>query len=376
MAEDQTNAVRGDENVGVTRRTEVVAIDPHHPDPDTIEHAASILRAGGLVAFPTETVYGLGADACSGAAVRSVFEAKGRPATDPLIVHLGVAPIGGQPYPMLDRVVKDWPATAERLALHFWPGPLTLIVPRGDGVAVEVGAELDTVAVRVPAHAAARALIVAAGRPIAAPSANRFGRVSPTTAAHVLEELDGRIDLVLDGGPTALGVESSVVDLVGPVPALLRPGGVTLEDLVEVLGEVRHEPRRVVAEEEAASGPGQLLRHYSPSTPVVLVDGDRLVVDELLRGLQHAGVTTARVSLPDDAASAARALYSSLRAGDALGVQVLLAPVLAPDGLGRAVNDRLFRAAHGRVVDDAGVDTVARLAALVTPTDPALTDRT
>ena len=360
------DAALRDENVAVTRRTDVVAIDPHHPDPDTIEHAAAVLRSGGLVAFPTETVYGLGADACSSAAVTSVFEAKGRPATDPLIVHLPAAPTGDQSGSMLEQVVRTWPATARRLALHFWPGPLTLIVPRADGVAPEVGSGLDTVAVRVPAHAAARALIAAAGRPIAAPSANRFGRVSPTTAAHVLEELDGRIDLVLDGGPTTLGVESSVVDLVGSIPALLRPGGVTLEDLVEVLGEVRHEPRRVVDDAEAAAGPGQLLRHYSPSTPVVLVDGDDRVVDELLDGLAAAEVAAARIELSDDPEAAARALYAALRDGDTLGVQVLLAPVLAPEGLGRAVNDRLFRAAHGRVVDDAGADSAARLVALTT----------
>ncbi len=360
------DAVLRGENVAVTRRTDVLAIDPHHPDPDTIEHAAAVLRRGGLVAFPTETVYGLGADACSSAAVTSVFEAKGRPTTDPLIVHLAAAPTGELAASMLGQVVRSWPDTAQRLALHFWPGPLTLIVPRAGGVAPEVGAGLDTVAVRVPAHAAARALIAAAGRPIAAPSANRFGRVSPTTAAHVLEELDGRIDLVLDGGPTALGVESSVVDLVGDVPALLRPGGVTLEDLVEVLGEVRHEPRQVVGDTDAAAGPGQLLRHYSPSTPVVLVDGDTRVVDELLAGLAAAEVAAARIELSDDPEAAARALYTALRDGDTLGVQVLLAPVLAPDGLGRAVNDRLFRAAHGRVVDDAGADSVARLVALTT----------
>ncbi len=358
------DAVPRDENVGVTRRTAVVAVDPHHPDPDTIEHAAAVLRRGGLVAFPTETVYGLGADATSPAAVASVFEAKGRPATDPLIVHLPAPPSGDLPDAALAHVVRAWPKTARRLALHFWPGPLTLVVPRADGVAAEVGGGLDTVAVRVPAHAAARALIAATGRPIAAPSANRFGRVSPTTAEHVLEELDGRIDLVLDGGPTALGVESSVVDLVGPTPALLRPGGVTLEDLVAVLGEVRHEPRRVVADTEAAAGPGQLLRHYSPSTPVVLVDGDARVVDDLLAGLAAAGVAAARLELSDDADRAARALDASLRAGDALGVQLLVAPVLAPEGLGRAVHARLFRAAHGRVVDDAGADTVARLVAL------------
>ena len=364
MADDQAIAVPGDENVAVTRRTEVVTIDPHHPDPDTIEHAAAILRAGGLVAFPTETVYGLGADAESSAAVASVFEAKGRPATDPLIVHLPAATTA-QPTPMLDRVVRVWPSTAEQLAHRFWPGPLTLIVPRAGGVAPEVGAELDTVAVRVPAHAAARALIAAADRPVAAPSANRFGRVSPTTAAHVLDELDGRIDLVLDGGPTALGVESSVVDLTGTVPALLRPGGVTLEDLVAVLGEVHHEPRRVLDDAEAASGPGQLLRHYSPSTPVVLVDGDAPVVEELLVGLRSAGLAAAPLDLPDDPELAARRLYAALRAADSLGVQVLLAPVLRPDGLGRAVNDRLFRAAHGRVVDDAGADSVARIADLI-----------
>ena len=350
-----------DENVAVTRRTEVVAIDPHHPDPAAIEHAATILRSGGLVAFPTETVYGLGADALSSAAVASVFEAKGRPATDPLIVHL---PAAGSP--MLRQVVRSWPPMAGELARQFWPGPLTMIVPRGDAVPAEVSAQLDSVAVRVPAHAVARALITAADRPIAAPSANRFGRVSPTTAAHVIEELDGRIDLVLDGGPTTLGVESSVVDLTGAVPALLRPGGVTLEDLEGVLGEVRHESWQVVDDAEAALAPGQLLRHYAPSTPVVLVDADVAVVDELLAALTAAGVAAARVELSESADRAAAELYAALRTGDALGAQVLLAPVLHPDGLGRAVNDRLFRAAHGRVVADAGGDCVTRIVSLLT----------
>lgn len=360
MAEDLANAVPRDENVAVTRRTEVLEIDPHHPDPGSIAHAATVLRSGGLVAFPTETVYGLGADALDATAVGSVFEAKGRPATDPLIVHVPDVDAA-----MLQVVVAEWPAVADQLARRFWPGPLTLVVPRSDAVVPEVSAGLGTVAVRVPAHAVAQALIVAADRPIAAPSANRFGRVSPTTAAHVLEELDGRIDLVLDGGPTPLGVESSVVDVDAVPPRLLRPGGVTLEDLESVLGEVRHDARQALDETEAAHAPGQLLRHYSPRTPVVLVDGDARVVGELLTALGAVGVTAAALDLPEDTDEAARRLYSALRDGDSAGVRVLLAPVLRPDGLGRAVNDRLFRSAHGRVVVDPGPASVERIVELI-----------
>ena len=310
------------------------------------------------MAFPTETVYGLGAIAHDGAAVRAVFAAKGRPATDPLIVH--AASMAD-----LHSVVGAWGPLAETLAERFWPGPLTLVLPRTDAVAPEVSAGRPSVAVRVPAHPVALALLAAAGGPVAAPSANRFGRISPTTAQHVLDELDGRIDMVLDGGPTTLGIESTVLDLTGPVPDLLRPGGITLEDLRDAVGEVRHAERASTPESVSAAAPGQFLRHYAPSTPLVLVDGPPALGAELVRSLRVRGTPADLVDLPVDPAGAARELYSLLRTADASGAGLLVIPAVDPAGVGRAVNDRLYRAAHGRVVLDASAATLERIALLV-----------
>lgn len=335
----------------------VVAVDPLEPDPDTIEHAARLLRDGRLVAFPTETVYGLGADARDPEAIRRVFEGKGRPSTDPLIVHVPSADDAR-------AVASEWPAAAGRLAAAFWPGPLTLVLPRSGGLTAEISAGRPTVAVRVPAHPVADALLRAAGIPVAAPSANRFGRISPTTAAHVTDELDGVFDLLLDGGPTPLGVESTVVDLSGDVPEMLRPGGVTLEDLVDVVGPVRHRARRATPQDRSAAAPGEFLRHYAPSTPLVLVEGGVDVARRLVAGLTRTGVDASAVELPADPSLAARQLYATLRRADSAGAAVLVVPAVVPDGLGRAVNDRLFRAAHGRVVLDDSPATVERIASL------------
>ncbi len=201
-------------------------------DAEAVRRAAEVIRAGGLVAFPTETVYGLGADALSAAAVTRIFEAKERPRGNPLIVHLaGLDALG--------EVVAQVPARVQDIARRFWPGPLTLVLPRARAVPLVTTGGLETVAVRVPDHPVARALIAAASRPIAAPSANRSGRPSPTCAEHVREDLDGRIELILDGGPTPVGVESTVLDMTSEPPTLLRPGGVTLEQLESCLGEIR-----------------------------------------------------------------------------------------------------------------------------------------
>ncbi len=327
-------------------------------DPGVLDAAAAALRAGGLVAFPTETVYGLGGDATSAAAVARIFAAKGRPATDPLIVHV----------PDVDAargVVQGWDDRAEAAARRFWPGPLTLVLARAGAVVGAVGGGRPTVAVRVPAHGVALDLLRAAGVPVAAPSANRFGRVSPTAAAHVLAELgdvlDPATDVVLDGGPTPLGVESTVLDLTGGRPTVLRHGGVTVEDLVPVLGEVDAPGRTVVPEDRAAPAPGTFLRHYSPATPVVLVDGPAPVAAELVGALG-----AALLDLPEDPDRAAAALYAALRAADG-AAPVLVARTVDPVGIGRAVNDRLFRAASGRVVADASPATVARLRQAVLP---------
>ena len=323
-----------------------------------VERAAQILRRGGLVAFPTETVYGLGAVASLPQAVRAVFTAKGRPATDPLIVH-------GTLIEQLDAVVDGWGTAALALAERFWPGPLTLVVPRGDAAAAEVGAGGPTVGVRVPAHPVALELLRATGAPVAAPSANRFGRISPTSAEHVVEELGGLIDAVLDGGPTTLGIESTVIDLCGDVPRVLRPGGVTIEDLTEVLGRVDYTDRSSVSEaHSAASSPGQFIRHYAPTTPLVLVEGPEQWCRRLVADLEHLEVKACAVELPEDDSVAARELYGALRSADGGGCALLLVAARRPAGLGRALNDRLFRAAHGRLVADISAATVQRLVAL------------
>jgi len=244
--------------------TAVLPIDPTHPEPGAVRRAAAVIRAGGLVAFPTETVYGLGANALDPAAVARVFEAKGRPATNPVIVH--VADVV-----QVVNVAAEWPETADRLAARFWPGPLTVVVPRRPGVPDVVTAGGPTVAVRCPNHPVAAALIREAGVPVAAPSANRSTELSPTRAEHVLQGLDGRIDMVLDGGPCPGGIESTVVDATGDVVRLLRPGLITVPMLEEVCGKVELASREREPPGSPARSPGRMAKHYSPRTPLVLV---------------------------------------------------------------------------------------------------------
>jgi L-threonylcarbamoyladenylate synthase len=239
-------------------------------DPDSIQRAASCLREGGLVAFPTETVYGLGAHALDVTAVRRLFAAKGRPATDPLIVHVSSLE---QASTLTTAITAD----ARTLAKQFWPGPLTMILTRHETVPREVTAGLGTVAIRVPAHPVARALLDATGVPVAAPSANLFSRPSPTTAAHVLHDLDGRIDIIIDGGPATVGVESTVIDLTSIPPRILRPGGVPVERLRALLPLLETDPLPHAAD-EAARSPGLLSQHYSPRTPMTLYSGPRAAV--------------------------------------------------------------------------------------------------
>ena len=327
-------------------------------------HAAEVLHSGGLVAFPTETVYGLGASIDRPDAVARIFTTKGRPATDPLIVHVADLDAAA-------GVVGDVPALARALAEAFWPGPLTLVLPRGPRAGDDITAGGPGVGLRIPAHPVAQALLRAAAVPVAAPSANRFGRISPTTAGDVVDELGGALDptrdMVLDGGPTPLGIESTVVDLTGGSPRVLRHGGVPWEDLVAVVGPVGHVEREVADEQDPSAGPGRFLRHYAPTTPLVLVEGDDAVAAELVRGLADRSLRASTLDLPGDPALAAPGLYAALRRADASGADVLLAVPLQPTGLGRAVNDRLFRAAHGRVVTSAGPDAVDRVASLARP---------
>jgi L-threonylcarbamoyladenylate synthase len=304
--------------------------------------AAAVLQRGGLVAFPTETVYGLGADAFDARAVARVFEVKARPSFDPLIVHLAEAA-------SLDWVAVADDARIEALAARFWPGPLTLVLRRRPELPDIVTAGLDTVGVRVPAHPAARALIAAAGTPLAAPSANPFGYVSPTTAAHVAELLGDAVELVLDGGPCRVGLESTILSLAGD-PVILRPGGLPREALEDALGT----RLAVAAPGERPLAPGQLQRHYATRTPLAILDQKAKAAPSgperiglLAQGPTHApGFAAVEVLAPDGALETAAArLFAALRRLDAMGLDRILAEPCAETGLGHAIMDRLRRAA-------------------------------
>lgn len=353
---------------------ELLKVDPLHPDPVVIAHAARVLRAGGLVAFPTETVYGLGANALDAKAVARIYEAKGRPAWNPVIAH--VATVSDA-----HALTSAWSHDATRLADAFWPGPLTLVLPRSKIVPDIATAGLNAIAIRIPNHPVALALLRAAGRPIAAPSANRFTQVSPTTAQHVVSSLGDRVDVVLDGGSCDVGIESSVCDLSGPEPILLRPGMITRAELELVLGrpvqpalrraqdgaiEDAHAP---VSADDANTArqrsPGMSDRHYAPRADVWLFDatqtGDiaRALIDRKQAGI--AGRVTALlrstatlpfstddviVRMPDEPAAYARQLYAALHAADdaASAVVVIERPPDTEPWL--AVLDRLNRAAR------------------------------
>ena len=353
--------------------TPVIRLARDNPDPAAIARAAECLRRGGLVAFPTETVYGLGVNAMDRQAVRRLFEAKQRPPNDPLIVHVGS-------FESIAPLVSRLPESAALLGSRFWPGPLTLVLRRSPLVPDEVTAGLQSVAVRVPVHAIARALIDAAAVPVAAPSANLFSRPSPTTAAHVAEDLDGRIDLILDGGPTSIGVESTVLDLTGDTPTVLRPGAVTLEMLREVLPGVQSSPDRGRPGRERGNvpmpSPGMLDRHYSPRASLTLFEGHAdaalpalveaahaalsagqsvavIAAEEdhsALESLASAGLTIRAIGSQFAPEVTASQLYASLRELDAAGVDVILVRGFPDHGLGAAIQDRLRRAAAGRIV--------------------------
>lgn len=307
--------------------------------PETIAEAGALLRAGKLVALPTETVYGLAGDATDERAVAAIFAAKGRPHFNPLIVH----------YAEWTDARRDavFNRMAEALAARFWPGPLSLVLPRAPGCRISLlaSAGLDTVAIRVPAHEVARAVIAAAGCPLAAPSANLSGAVSPTAAAHVAESLGGKLALILDGGPCRVGVESTVLDLSGATPTLLRPGGLAREEIERVLGPVAED----AGSDAAPRSPGRLLRHYATHLPLRLgarsVGGDEalLAFGPPLPGAR----TTLNLSARGDVVEAAANLFAMLRALDRSGDVRAIAVMAVPDqGLGRAINDRLRRAAE------------------------------
>ncbi len=310
-------------------------------DPAAIAEAGVILRAGGLVAFPTETVYGLGADATRGETVAKIYAAKERPQFNPLISHV--------PDLAAAERLGVFNADARALAEAFWPGPLTLVVPAAPGCAVSdlARAGLDSVALRVPAHPVAQALLRAAGVPVAAPSANRSGRVSPTHAGHVMGDLDGRIDCVLDGGPTQVGVESTIVACLGDDVRILRPGGVAREEIERVLGR-----KAAAAQADAAiTAPGMLASHYAPNARLRLdatsIEKDEAVLDF---GGRFADVQAASFDLSPtgDLAEAAVNLFAFLRALDATGAETIAVAPIPHEGLGEAIRDRLQRAAAPR----------------------------
>jgi L-threonylcarbamoyladenylate synthase len=319
-----------------------------------IAAAADILRRGGLVAFPTETVYGLGANALDRSAVLKIFEAKQRPSWDPIIVH-------GTSVDSLRTLVREWPRYAETLASLYMPGPLTLLLPKSEIVPMECTAGRDKVGVRLPSHEVARALIQAAGVPVAAPSANRFGHTSPTTAEHVLADLDGRIDAILDGGPTEVGVESTVIDVTLTPPVIYRPGGITREMIETVIGPVTIAQRALAdMPVESLESPGLGIRHYAPRAKLVLVHGR----EEFNAAITAHASNRVGVMMPDgwdgaelrnsetfawggieDTAVLAHNLYEGLRSLDERNVEVIICPVPRTDGVGLAILDRLTKAA-------------------------------
>ena len=328
-----------------------------------VERAAEILRRGGLLGIPTETVYGLGANGLDEEAVARIFAAKGRPQDNPLILHIPSAD-------WLERYCEAVPAACT-LAERFWPGPLTMILARKPAVPDAVTAGLDTVGMRCPAHPLCRAIIAAAGVPVAAPSGNTSGRPSPTSMADMLEDMEGKIDGIVDGGPCAVGVESTILDLTEQPPRLLRPGGVTLEELRAVLGEVAVDPAvtRLMGEGERPRAPGMKYRHYAPKAPVTVVKGDAaataayiqarlkagegVVCFDEFAGL-YAGHQVERLGPADDKAAQARNVFDALRAFDGTGVTAIWSQCPDEAGLGLAVSNRLGKAAGFHIIDLTG----------------------
>ncbi|MCS7120705.1 MAG: L-threonylcarbamoyladenylate synthase [Nitrososphaerota archaeon] len=349
------------------KKTIVLKVDSEKPELDAIRIAADVIRKGGLVAFPTETVYGLGADALNPRAVEDIYRAKKRPLDNPIIVHIADVPD-------VYKVSKEVPEAAEKLIDIFWPGPLTLILKASEIVPRITTGGLTTVAIRMPDSKIALALIRESRVPIAAPSANLAGRPSPTLAEHVLKDLDGRIDLVLDGGPTRVGVESTVLDLISDPPQILRPGGVPYEEIKRVIENVRLHPAALAKENvpvDVARSPGMKHRHYAPNAKLIVVEGDLNAslrkVQELVNHYKSLGLkvgvlcteertqcltadTVKSFGRREDLAEIARNLFRVLREFDKDGVDVIIAEGVSEEGLGLAVMNRLRKASGFNIV--------------------------
>lgn len=349
--------------------TRVLTVDSQQPDLAAIQAAAAVLIAGGLVAFPTETVYGLGGSALNTQAINRIYQAKRRPYSDPLIVHIHSAD-------QLDTLAVAIPAAARRLAAAFWPGPLTMVLRRAAHMPANIATGMNTIAVRMPRHPVALALLRAADLPVAAPSANTFTRPSATTAAHVLEDLGGRVELVLDGGAATIGLESTVIDMTQDVPVVLRPGGIVLEELRVLLPDVQISPQYIEThahERKPLVSPGMLIKHYAPRARLMLFDGPPDVVlvamvDTAQRFVANAkrvgvlaleeeaelftdlGVRIISLGSRNDHAQIGRVLFGALRALDAQGVDYILVHGIGREGLGETIWDRLLRAAEGKVI--------------------------
>lgn len=346
-------------------KTKVIRIDEENIDLQLILEAGTIIREGGLVAFPTETVYGLGGDALNAASSGKIYAAKGRPSDNPLIIHIASMD-------MLARIVKEVPKTAYKLAERYWPGPLTMIFNKAECVPKETTGGLGTVAVRMPSHKIAKALIEAAGGYVAAPSANLSGRPSPTTSKYVIEDLEGRVDMIIDGGDTDIGLESTIVDLTGEQPIILRPGYVTEEMLEKIIGNV--DTDRTILDgnsKQAPKAPGMKYRHYAPKGNLTLVEGaaSQVVsyINEQLawhktRGLKTGVIATDEtadgyyadsvksVGKRDDEEQIARHLFRILREFDDEKIQVIYAESFESRGVGEAIMNRLLKAAGHQVV--------------------------
>ncbi len=333
---------------------------------EKIRTAGHIIRQGGLVAFPTETVYGLGADALNPQASEKIYAAKGRPSDNPLIIH--ISNMGD-----LEKIAKNVPKSARKLAERFWPGPLTMIFEKSDIVPLETTGGLQTVAVRMPSHPAALLLIESGGGFIAAPSANTSGRPSPTRAEHVAEDMKGRIPMILDGGPVGIGIESTIVDFSAEVPMILRPGYITADMIRETIGEVRMDPG-LIPDDSGISpkAPGMKYRHYAPKAQLILVEGSKEHVQEKINQLAKEaskegksvgiiGTDETRDGYPlgivksigtrTDGASIARHLYGVLREFDQLDVEIIYSESFSEAGIGQAVRNRMMKAAGHQIIE-------------------------
>jgi len=345
--------------------TEYFIVDKEQPDKIIMKKAAKILMQGGLVAFPTETVYGLGANGLDSEAVSKIYQAKGRPSDNPLILHIASQQ-------ELIPLVKEISPNAQRLMDDYWPGPLTVVLKRSDIVPNNVAGGLDTVAIRLPDCVVAQELIRQTGMPIAAPSANTSGRPSPTTAEAVLADLDGRIDAIIDAGSCEIGLESTVVDCTTPIPTLLRPGGITLEMLMDTLGEVEVDPTLGGSRECIPRSPGMKYTHYAPAASMTLFEGQYLqivslmvleiesalmqgkrvgaIVSEQTMQRLPAGVVAVSYGLREDIEQIATNLYTALRSFDENPVDVIYAEGIAEEGLGLAIMNRLRKASGYRII--------------------------